>query len=125
MFSNIKSRKSIFKTENPEKGEDGEESSYLENLNSVSLIEMKQAVYPEVKLHSDAIKQQPGFRHIQRQRLSYPLTITDATQLDNLLQMVPLAWKFTSENRQAFVQATRSISIDFLLDVYQRNDLAC
>ncbi|WP_372628052.1 23S rRNA (guanine(745)-N(1))-methyltransferase [Arsukibacterium sp.] len=86
------------------------------------LIEMKQAVYSEVKLHSDDIKEQPGFTHIQRQRLSYPLTITDATQLDNLLQMVPLAWKFTSENRQAFVKATGSISIDFLLDVYQLND---
>ncbi|WP_254795384.1 23S rRNA (guanine(745)-N(1))-methyltransferase [Arsukibacterium indicum] len=83
------------------------------------LIEMKQAVYRDVKLHSDAIKQEPGFNHIQRQRLSYQLVLTEPQQLDNLLQMVPLAWKFTSDNRQTFVASTRTISIDFLLDVYQ------
>ncbi|HAW94433.1 MULTISPECIES: 23S rRNA (guanine(745)-N(1))-methyltransferase [unclassified Arsukibacterium] len=83
------------------------------------LIEMKQAVYPEVKLHNDAVKEQPGFSHVKRQRLCYTLPIAEPAQLDNLLQMVPLAWKFNSENRQAFVSATRSISIDFLLDVYQ------
>ncbi|SNY51790.1 23S rRNA m(1)G-745 methyltransferase [Arsukibacterium tuosuense] len=83
------------------------------------LLEMKQAVYHEVKLHSDQIKDEPGFSHIQRQQLSYQLNISEPQQLDNLLQMVPLAWKFTSETRQAFIAATRTISIDFLLDVYQ------
>lgn len=83
------------------------------------LVEMKQAVYREVKLHSDLIKEEPGLVHTQRQQLSYRLAITEPQQLDNLLQMVPLAWKFSSETRQAFVAATQSISIDFMLDVYQ------
>ncbi|KKO46944.1 23S rRNA methyltransferase [Arsukibacterium ikkense] len=85
------------------------------------LVEMKQAVYREVKLHDDKVKPEPGFSHISRQRLSYPLLITAPEQLDNLLQMVPLAWKFTPENRSAFVTSTKQISIDFLLDVYQRH----
>ncbi|MDX1538520.1 23S rRNA (guanine(745)-N(1))-methyltransferase [Arsukibacterium sp.] len=83
------------------------------------LVEMKQAVYREVKRHSAEIKQEPGFTHTRRQQLSYPLAISEPEQLDNLLQMVPLAWKFTSESRLAFVAATKTISIDFLLDVYQ------
>ncbi len=84
------------------------------------LIEMKQAVYREVKLHDDKVKDEPGFSHTNRQRLSYSLAITTAEQLDNLLQMVPLAWKFTPASRTAFVESTKHISIDFLLDVYQR-----
>ncbi|MDX1679036.1 23S rRNA (guanine(745)-N(1))-methyltransferase [Arsukibacterium sp.] len=83
------------------------------------LVEMKQAVYPNVRLHSAEIKQEPGFVHITRQQLNYTLAISEPQQLDNLLQMVPLAWKFSNEQRQAFVTATQSISIDFLLDVYQ------
>lgn len=95
---------------------------YLISVNPgpAHLIEMKQAVYREVKPHSDTVKNEPGFLHIQRQQLSYPLDISSPQQLDNLLQMVPLAWKFTPDSRQAFVSSIRTISIDFLLDVYQR-----
>lgn len=83
------------------------------------LLEMKQAVYRDVQLHSEAIKPEQGFSHIKRQRLNYQLPVAEPQQLDNLLQMVPLAWKFSSESRQAFVAKTNTISIDFLLDVYQ------
>jgi 23S rRNA (guanine745-N1)-methyltransferase len=85
------------------------------------LIEMKQAVYREVKPHSADIKEEPGFNHISRLQIHYTLAINEPQQLDNLLQMVPLAWKFNAENRQHFVSTTQKISIDFLLDVYQRH----
>ncbi len=84
------------------------------------LTEMKQAVYTDVQQHDDAIRPEAGFNHIRRQRLHYMLEIAEPQQLDNLLQMVPLAWKFTADSRQQFVAETRQISIDFLLDVYQR-----
>ncbi len=87
------------------------------------LIEMKQAVYQEVKLHQDAIKIEEGFSHQQRQQLSYELDTTAGQLLDQLLQMVPLAWKFTGDSRQQFVHNTPKVTIDFLIDVYQRNTL--
>lgn len=95
---------------------------YLISVNPgpAHLVEMKQAVYSEVKPHSDGVKTEAGFGHIKRQQLSYQLTITSPQQLDNLLQMVPLAWKFTADCRQQFVASTSTISIDFLVDVYQR-----
>lgn len=85
------------------------------------LIEMKQAVYQEVKLHQDAIKPEQGFTHQQRHQLSYTLDTTDSQLLEQLLQMVPLAWKFTEDSRQHFLNNTSKVTIDFLIDLYQRN----
>lgn len=87
------------------------------------LIEMKQAVYEELKLHSDAIKPEDGFQHQLRQQLSYQLDTSDGQLIEKLLQMVPLAWKFTEDSRQTFITSTASVTIDFLIDVYQRNSL--
>ena len=84
------------------------------------LIEIKQAVYEEVRLHDDAIAGVPGFSHLDRQRLQYQFTPDNASQLLALVQMVPLAWKFTAEQQQQFAENTSSISIDFLIDSYQR-----
>lgn len=86
------------------------------------LFEVKQAVYAQPRLHDDAIASIAGFNHLQRQKLSFSLHFSQAADVLALIQMVPLAWKFSAELKQQFAEQTRSIKIDFLLDLYQLNE---
>ena len=84
------------------------------------LLEIKQAVYDEVQLHSDAIAEIPMLTHLTRQRLQFTLRFEKADDVSALIQMVPLAWKFSAEQKQQFAATLPDISVDFLLDVYQK-----
>lgn len=83
------------------------------------LLQIKQAIYDEVRLHDDSISQLAGFAHIKRQRLQFSLQFTQSEQVLALIQMVPLAWKFSAEQQNQFANTLPVISIDFLLDLYQ------
>lgn len=84
------------------------------------LVQIKQAVYEQVRLHDDAIVSLDGFMHLKRQRLSFELNFSCSDDVKALVQMVPLAWKFTAEQKQQFADSLPAISVDFLLDLYQR-----
>ncbi|MEH8021248.1 23S rRNA (guanine(745)-N(1))-methyltransferase [Rheinheimera metallidurans] len=84
------------------------------------LIEMKQAIYTNVQLHSDAIAPITGFTHLKRERLQFQLQFKHADDVLALIQMVPLAWKFTAEQKQQFADTVPLISVDFLIDLYQK-----
>ena len=84
------------------------------------LLEIKQAVYDKVRLHDDAISQIDGFNHLQRKQLQFKLRFNSADDVMALVQMVPLAWKFSAEQKQQYADSLPTISIDFLLDLYQR-----
>lgn len=84
------------------------------------LLQIKQAVYDTVRLHDDAIAQNEGFMHLGRQRLQFELAFRCAEDVLALVQMVPLAWKFSAEQKQQFADSLPAISVDFLLDLYQR-----
>jgi 23S rRNA (guanine745-N1)-methyltransferase len=88
------------------------------------LVEIKQAVYDQVRLHDDVVVDIPGFRPVLRQQLSFNMQINRSEDVLALIQMVPLAWKFTAEQKQQFADTLPCISADFLLDLYQRNSSA-
>jgi len=85
------------------------------------LLEIKQAVYDDVQLHSDAIAEIPALTHLTRQRLQFTLSFEKAGDVLALIQMVPLAWKFSATQKQQFAAALPDISVDFLLDVYHKS----
>ena len=85
------------------------------------LLEIKQAIYEQVRLHDDAITSIAGFVHQHRQRLQFSLQFTQPAQLLALVQMVPLAWKFSAAEKQQFAERLPAISIDFMLDVFRRS----
>lgn len=85
------------------------------------LVQIKQAVYDDVRLHDDAVAELSGFVHRQRQRLQFDLNFSRPEQLLALVQMVPLAWKFNAVQKQQFAERLPAISVDFLLDLYQRS----
>lgn len=84
------------------------------------LVEIKQQVYAEVRLHSDQIEVIPGFEHQQRQELKHQLHALPAEMLLNLLEMTPLAWKFKPEQKQQFAASAPRISLNFYLDLYRK-----
>lgn len=84
------------------------------------LLQFKQRVYTEVRLHSDAIAAIDGLVHQQRQRLSWLWQANAASDLLALLDMIPLAYKFDENARQELADDLPAIQLDFYLDLYQK-----
>jgi 23S rRNA (guanine745-N1)-methyltransferase len=86
------------------------------------LIELKQKIYQDARLHSAEIAEETGFSHQQRQQLSWRWQPESTTQLEQLLQMIPLGYRLTSEVRQQLLAELPAITLDFYLDLYQRQE---
>ncbi|RVU40587.1 23S rRNA (guanine(745)-N(1))-methyltransferase [Rheinheimera riviphila] len=84
------------------------------------LIELKQKIYQEPRLHSAEIAEEAGFSHQQRQQLSWHWQPQSPTQLEQLLQMIPLGYRLTAEVRQHLMHELPAVTLDFYLDLYQR-----
>ncbi|WP_306520734.1 23S rRNA (guanine(745)-N(1))-methyltransferase [Rheinheimera sp.] len=84
------------------------------------LLQLKQQIYQEVRLHPAQIQQQPGFQHQKRQQLSWIFQPDKAAELEQLLQMIPLGYKVNAELKQQLLQQLPAIKLDFYLDLYQR-----
>jgi 23S rRNA (guanine745-N1)-methyltransferase len=83
------------------------------------LHQIKAAIYPQVRLHSNEIIEITGMQHQQRQRLSFQLQLP-ADDLRALVTMVPLGWKFNPESLAAFIASKPIMQCDFYLDLYQK-----
>jgi len=88
------------------------------------LIELKQKIYQEPRLHSADIADEAGFRHQQRQQLGWNWQPQSTTQLEQLLQMIPLGYRLTADVRQQLMAELPAITLDFYLDLYQRQSAA-
>ncbi len=84
------------------------------------LIELKQKIYQEVRLHRSEIIDEAGFLHQQRQQLSWRWQPDSAAALEQLLQMIPLGYRLTPDVRQNMLAELPAITLDFYLDLYQR-----
>ena len=85
------------------------------------LLQLKQRIYSEVRLHTADIQPQSGFVHLQRQQLSWLFQPAAAADLEQLLQMIPLGYKVNAELKQQLLQQLPAIQLDFYLDLYQRD----
>lgn len=85
------------------------------------LLQLKQQIYNEVRLHPADIQQQSGFEHLQRQQLSWLFQPEKPADLEQLLQMIPLGYKVNATLKQQLLQQLPAIKLDFYLDLYQRD----
>lgn len=85
------------------------------------LLQLKQQIYSEVRLHQADIQQQSGFEHLQRQQLSWLFQPEKPADLEQLLQMIPLGYKVNAALKQQLLQQLPAIQLDFYLDLYQRD----
>jgi len=84
------------------------------------LIELKQKIYQEPRLHPTDIASEAGFTHQQRQQLSWEWQPQSAIELEQLLQMIPLGYRLTADSREQLMAVLPAITLDFYLDLYQR-----
>lgn len=84
------------------------------------LLEFKQQAYQQVRLHSAEIKAETGFRHQQRQRLQLAWQAPDATAMQQLIEMTPLAYKLNQTQQDNLLGELKPVQLDFYLDLYQR-----
>lgn len=85
------------------------------------LLQLKQRIYSEVRLHPAEIQPQSSFVHLKRQQLSWLFQPAAAAELEQLLQMIPLGYKVSAELKQQLLQQLPAIQLDFYLDLYQRD----
>ncbi|MCH8537690.1 MAG: 23S rRNA (guanine(745)-N(1))-methyltransferase [Alkalimonas sp.] len=84
------------------------------------LLEFKQDIYQQVKLHSDAIRSIHGFVHQQRQHCAFVLSQLPADSYLSLLNMTPLGWKLTEAQKQSLCNRLTQLQADFYIDVYRK-----
>lgn len=85
------------------------------------LLQFKQQAYTTVRLHPDSIKTEAGFLHQSRQRLQAQWQAPDAASMLQLIEMIPLAYKLTPAMRAELCQHLPLITLDFYLDLYQKD----
>jgi len=86
------------------------------------LYQLREVIYDQVEAHpqeNDAIK---GFTKIEQIKLNYPLKITEPTQLKNLINMTPFAWKFNQQTLHTLLnQKSWEIECDFNIEIFKKD----
>lgn len=84
------------------------------------LYQLKQLVYPDVRLHDNSAQEIQGLMLVSQHNLHYemPLSGVDAT---HLLQMTPFAWRAKDEVRETLLAKERfTVEADFNIQLYRK-----
>lgn len=84
------------------------------------LYQLRDEIYPDVRLHSEEAECIEGFQLEKQEKLSYVMQLSDGDAYD-LLQMTPFAWKASDELREKLKSATLyECEADFMIRVYRK-----
>jgi len=84
------------------------------------LFELKQKIYQTPEKHDMKIEDITGFELIEQQRLTDLITLAQAKDSKNLLEMTPLAWKMSDEQKAEIYAADLTLTLDFNITLYKR-----
>jgi len=84
------------------------------------LFELKQKIYQTPEKHDMKIEDIAGFDVVEQQRLTDEITLTQAKDAKNLLEMTPLAWKMNDEQKAVIYAADLTLTLDFNITLYKR-----
>lgn len=84
------------------------------------LFELKQKIYQTPEKHDMKIEDIAGFEVVELQRVTENITLTQAKDAKNLLEMTPLAWKMSDEQKAAIYAADLTLTLDFNITLYKR-----
>ncbi|QUM75839.1 23S rRNA (guanine(745)-N(1))-methyltransferase [Moritella sp. 24] len=84
------------------------------------LFELKQKIYQTPEKHDMKIEEIAGFDVVEQQRLTDEITLTQAKDAKNLLEMTPLAWKMSDEQKAVIYAADLTLTLDFNITLYKR-----
>lgn len=87
------------------------------------LYQLRDKIYPDVRLHPEDAEQIEGFELEQQEKLSYTMALNNG-DADDLLQMTPFAWKASTELRQQLKSAKLfECEADFMIRVYRKHKM--
>ena len=84
------------------------------------LFELKQKIYQTPEKHDMSIEPIAGFEVVEQQRLTQEITLTQAKDSKNLLEMTPLAWKMSDEQKAQLYATDLTLTLDFNITLYKR-----
>ncbi|WP_392341041.1 23S rRNA (guanine(745)-N(1))-methyltransferase [Moritella marina] len=84
------------------------------------LFELKQKIYQTPEKHDMTVEEIAGFTLVEQQRLTDVITLTQAKDSKNLLEMTPLAWKMNDEQKAVLYAADLTLTLDFHITLYKR-----
>ena len=85
------------------------------------LFQLREKIYDKVHEHPQENDSPAGFIKINQINLAYILSISEAQQLQDLINMTPFAWKFNkSAMDKLLAEKHWSIECDFNIEVYQK-----
>ncbi|WP_435236316.1 23S rRNA (guanine(745)-N(1))-methyltransferase [Psychromonas sp. PT13] len=85
------------------------------------LFQLREKIYDEVHEHPQENDSPAGFSKINQINLAYILSISEAQQLQDLINMTPFAWKFNqSAMEKLLAEKHWNIECDFNIEVYQK-----
>ena len=84
------------------------------------LFELKQKIYQTPEKHDMTFEEIAGFVVVEQQRLTEEITLTQAKDSKNLLEMTPLAWKMNDEQKAQLYATDLTLTLDFNITLYKR-----
>lgn len=90
------------------------------NPHTEHLKELKHLVYSNPNLHIPTDEVPEGFKQVNRQRLTYTISLNDCEQRENLLMMTPFYWTISQDKKDILKVALTDVTIDFDIQVLQK-----
>lgn len=88
------------------------------------LYELRTKIYEQVNEHVSENEAPQGFSKLEQINVNYPLQVTDAQIVKDLIQMTPFAWKFNEQKMQQLLsEGSWQIECDFNIEIYQKQPL--
>ena len=85
------------------------------------LFQLREKIYQQVNEHAQENSAPSGFNKIEQINLNYPLQVTEAQTVQDLINMTPFAWKFNKQTMQDLLaEKSWSIECDFNIEIYQK-----
>lgn len=85
------------------------------------LFQLREKIYQHVNEHALENLPPPGFIKVEQTKLVYPLKITEAQTLQDLINMTPFSWKFNEQTMaNLLAEGSWLIECDFNIEVYQK-----
>ncbi|MEZ9232045.1 23S rRNA (guanine(745)-N(1))-methyltransferase [Vibrio amylolyticus] len=86
------------------------------------LYQLRERIYPDVRLHSEDPETIRGFELVHQEKLNYTMELKKGEAMQ-LLQMTPFAWKASEELKEELLNAEEfSCEADFMLRVYKKSN---
>ncbi|MBU2976946.1 putative RNA methyltransferase [Alteromonas sp. C1M14] len=85
------------------------------------LMALKKEAYATPRPHQLPEETRTGLTLVQRERLAFPINLTDPEMTMALVNMTPFTWKFNDEQRNRLVQDMKTVHADFILSVWKKS----